>query len=203
MRTQELIKEKGRLLFNKMGVKNVTLRDVAGKLGKSYGNITYHFPNKEKLVTELFTDINNELGALQTMYDPRKGLLRFFLSLPEHSFDITLKYLFFSKDYVELKRTYPEFFVMVHSLNEARKSNWLKLLVQLQSEGSLKKDLSIKDLEYIMDLSVGIRMFYFQSNEWNEYDKDVYITKVNRLLYPYLSTDGVKVFEEFSLKSKS
>lgn len=197
MKTKDSIKEKGRVLFNQFGVKNVTLREVAKQVGKSYGNITYHFATKEKLITELFIDMNMELSQLQTIYSFEDNLMKFFLMLPEYSFHITIKYLFFIKDYVELKRTYTDFFKTVKSLNEARQSQWLKLLIKLQKEGYLASELSVKDLEYIMELSVGIRMFYFQNNEWDEFDKDIYIEKVNQLLYPYLSAKGVKVYDEF------
>lgn len=197
MKTKDSIKEKGRVLFNQFGVKNVTLREVAKQVGKSYGNITYHFATKEKLITELFIDMNMELSQLQTIYSSEDNLMKFFLMLPEYSFHITIKYLFFSKDYVELKRTYADFFKTVKSLNEVRQSRWLELLIKLQKEGYLASELSVKDLEYIMELSVGIRMFYFQNNEWDEFDKGIYIEKVNQLLYPYLSAKGVEVYDEF------
>lgn len=201
MKTKDSIKEKGRTLFNQFGVKNVTLREVAKQIGKSYGNITYHFATKEKLITELFYDMNMELSQLQTIYSSEDSLMKFFLMLPEYSFNITIKYLFFSKDYVELKRTYTDFFKTVKSLNEARQSSWLKLLIKLQEEGYLVSELSVKDLEYIMELSVGIRMFYFQNNEWDEFDKSIYIRKVNKLLYPYLSANGLEVYNEFSFRT--
>ncbi|MEM1321941.1 MAG: TetR/AcrR family transcriptional regulator [Bacteroidota bacterium] len=197
MKTKDVIKERARLLFNQLGAKNVTLREVAKQLDKSYGNITYHFANKEQLITALFLDMNQKLAQLQTLYHQQENLLTFFLTLPAHSFNITLQYLFFSKDYVELKRAYPEFFQTVAALNTTRRAQWLKLLIQLQREGYLAAQLSVEDLEYIMDLSVGIRMFYFQSHEWNEFDEAVYLKQVNRLLYPYLSVEGKKVYQRF------
>ena len=190
MKTKEIIKEKSRELFNEYGIKNITLREVAKELEKSYGNVTYHFSTKEKLINDLFEDMNKELTELQTMYLPSKNLLEFFLLLPDYSFDITIKYLFFYKDYVEIKRTYPLFFKKVEIANSNRKSKWLLLLIELQKQGFLSQTLIESDLEYIMELSVGIRLFYFQEKEWNEFDKAFFREKVNRLLYPYLSTLG-------------
>ena len=195
MKTRDAIKDQGRQLFNRLGVKNVTLREIANQLGKSYGNITYHFSNKEKLITELFYDNNEELAQLQTLYNPGDNLLTFFLTIPENSFDITLKYLFFYKDFIELKRTYPTFYEKVEQLNSGRKSQWLKFLIQLQTEGFLKSTLSMEDLDYMMELSTAIRTFYFQNHEWEEFDQGIYIRKVNKLLYPYLSEQGRKVFD--------
>jgi AcrR family transcriptional regulator len=197
MKTKNSIKNKARLLFNQLGVRNVTLREVAQQLDRSYGNITYYYSTKEKLITELYQDMHEELSHLATLYQPNSNLLQFFLILPVYNFDITFKYLFFNKDYVELKRTYPVFFEQVDLSNQARKAKWLYLLIQLQKEGYLKSSLLVLDLEYIMELSVGIRLFYFQSNEWDDFDKRIFVQKVNRLLLPYLSEQGLAVYTSF------
>jgi len=44
---------------------NITLREIAEKLNKSYGNITYHFATTEVLINDLFEDMNTELVVLQ------------------------------------------------------------------------------------------------------------------------------------------
>lgn len=201
MNTKNIIKNKARLLFNQLGIRNVTLREVAHQLDRSYGNITYHYSTKEKLITDLYQDMHEELSHLAGLYQPSRSMLHFFLILPDYNFDITFKYLFFNKDYVELKRTYPSFFEVVELSNTERKFKWLYLLTQLQKEGYLSPSLLIVDLEYIMELSVGIRLFYFQSNEWDAFDKAIYIEKVNRLLLPYLSKKGLAVYVAFESKN--
>ena len=57
MKTKHLVKQTARVCFNEKGLMNVTLRDVAAQLDKSYGNITYHYPTKEAVITELFDDM--------------------------------------------------------------------------------------------------------------------------------------------------
>jgi len=194
MKTNLVIKQAAKLLFNQKGVKNVTLREVAEQIGKSYGNVTYHFPTKEKLISALYEEMNEELLKLQFVRPPDGNLLKYFLSLPGFSYDITLAYLFFYKDYVELKRTYPDFIQKVEQANSLRKVKWLELLLQLQKQGYLKKELTTDDLEYIMELSAGIRLFYFQAKEWEEFDKNSFSVKANKLLYPYLSDTGQTLF---------
>ncbi|MEM6726172.1 MAG: TetR/AcrR family transcriptional regulator [Bacteroidota bacterium] len=196
MKTKAAIKAAALDLFNQHGVQHITLRDIAKQLGKSYGNITYHFPKKEVLVTTLFQDFNAALDALPAQIDPEKGLLHFFFSLPEASFEITTQYLFLTTDYLELKRSYDDLFKIVDELNAARKVKWLQLMIQLQQEGWLRADVDQDTLEYIMELSVSWRMFYFQRLNISEYDHDTYCKKVNQLLWPYLSESGIKLYEE-------
>jgi AcrR family transcriptional regulator len=197
MKTKELIKCTAKELFSKKGIKNITLREIANTLNKSYGNITYHFATKELLLEVLFTDMNTDLMLLQKNLPKELNLLEYFLELPEFSFDITIDYLFFYLDYVELKRNYPNFIKKVVEANVFRKIKWLQLLIELQKQEFLKEELSINDLEYIMELSTGIRMFYFQENDYEELDKAEFTKKVNQLLLPYLSLKGKKVYQNF------
>ncbi|MEO1435504.1 MAG: TetR/AcrR family transcriptional regulator [Bacteroidota bacterium] len=197
MKTKAAIKAAALDLFNQRGVQHITLRDIAKQLGKSYGNITYHFPKKEALVTALFQDFNAALAALPAQFDPEKGLLHFFFTLPEASFEITTQYLFLTTDYLELKRSYHDLFKVVDELNAARKVKWLQLMIQLQSEGWLRADISQKTLEYIMELSVSLRMFYFQSQNQEAYDRKTFCIKINQLLWPYLSGEGDICFQQW------
>lgn len=195
MKTKQLIKDAGRQLFNERGLLNVTLRDIAEELNRSYGNVTYHYGNKEVLISVLFEDMNEELARLQQP-SVDTDLLNYFLALPELSFDITLKYLFFVIDYNDIKRRYPDFFSCVSELNEARKVKWLQLLTMLVEQGYFKRDLIREDLRYIMFLSGSVRTSYFQLTEKAHYDRQQYVQAVNMLLRPYLSIKGMMVFKQ-------
>ncbi|MEM9918885.1 MAG: TetR family transcriptional regulator [Bacteroidota bacterium] len=195
MKTKHLVKQTARVCFNEKGLMNVTLRDVAAQLDKSYGNITYHYPTKEAVITELFDDMNAELAALQK--PPQMDqLLAYFLFLPKVSFDITLKYLFFTIDHNEIKRNYPDFFARVKKLNDQRKVKWYGLLKFIYDEGFLRNDLVAEDLNYLMFLSASVRTMYFQFNEPAHYKKSQYTKSVNLLLKPYLSVKGLEVYRQ-------
>lgn len=199
MKTKDQIKEKARDLFNRQSTGEVNLRMIAKALKKAYGNITYYFPNKEALIQALFDDMNQELSSLQDLYKREKDLLSYFLNLPAYSFDITMKYLFFSRDLVEIKRKFPDFFKYVHDLNQERKVKWFILLEQLQSDGFLKPELTDQDLEYMMQLSAGVRLLYVQEKDFDNLDQQEFSVLVNRLLKPYLSEKGLKTYVQWNL----
>jgi len=198
MKTKEKIKETGRELFNKKGLKNVTLRDIAKELGKSYGNITYHFRTKEILLLEIYQDMNEELMQLRKPIEEDEELLEYILNLPGYSFELTLKYLFFTMDFNEIKRTFPSVFSKMKLLNNYRKGSWFELLLQLYNGKYLREDLEESDLNYLMFLSGSVRSAYFQYFESSEINKKDYIDYVNLLLKPYLSPKGLKVYMRFS-----
>jgi len=198
MGTKKMIQEQGRVLFNQHGILNVTLRDIAKALNKSYGNLTYHYPTKEDLVLALYHEMNGELTELQ-LPESNRDLLSYFMSLPSVSYDISLKYLFLTVDFVEIKRNFPKVYAIMTVLQEERQLKWLKLLNQLHTEGFLKDSLSEEDLRYIMLLSASIRTSYFQFQSNTLYSKTTYSKTVNQLLKYYLSDKGRKVYHEFEV----
>lgn len=200
MKTKKQIVEVSRVLFNEKGVMNVTLRDVAKSMKRSYGNITYHYPTKEDVLTSLFEEMNNELTSLQSPKDA-SNLMLYLLELPKFSFDITVKYLFFTLDYNELKRNYSKLFVKVNSLSEERGKKWKMLLIHLRNECFLKEELSNDDLDFIMTLSVSLRGAYFQMTELEFYSKTEYSLILNQMLKPYLCDKGLSEFNGW-LKSQ-
>lgn len=195
MKTKALIKEKGLELFNRRGVMFVTLRDVAKAMGKSYGNITYHYPNKEKLVTDLYHDMVDELqkSASGMMQGPPR--LEEVLKVPGSTFDVSLRYLFLNKDYVDILRNYPTLGEEVRASNRQRKQGYLQLLKSLLQAGMLRAELEEEDLNYLMELSGAMRTFFFmQANPDEPGLKAAYVRYVNRLLYPYLSEEGRNIY---------
>lgn len=200
MKTKKQILEVSRVLFNEKGVMNVTLRDVAKSMKRSYGNITYHYPTKENVLTSLFEEMNNELTSLQSPKDA-SNLMHYLLELPKFSFDITVKYLFFTLDYNELKRNYSILFSRVDTLNEERWRKWKLLLIYLRDERFLMEELTNDDLDFIMFLSVSVRGTYFQITENRFYSKTEYSLILNQMLKPYLCTKGLSVLNSW-LKSQ-
>lgn len=200
MNTEEKIKSKGIDLFNQFGFCNVTLRQISQELGISYGNVTYHFSNKSKLLDSIYEDMNIKLTQIQSMLQPDEQLLKYFLKLPDYNFDITLEYIFFYKDFLELKRKYSEFYEKVEIKNQIRRNQWLQLLSVLQQNEYLKKELTSEDLNYIIELSISMRMFYFQNTDLKQIEKNTFKDKVNQLLLPYLSDHGLQIYKGTSLQ---
>ena len=197
MKTKELIKNIAIELFNVKGIKNVTLREIASEINKSYGNVTYHFSTKEELLVMLFDDYNESLLELQNSDMLIENILHYFLIVPDFSFDITVKYLFLFVDYTEIKRSYPKFISQVELKNIERKQKWKGLLIELQKQKFLKSELSESDIDFIMELSIGLRMYYFQETPLVSLNKSEFSFKVNRLLFPYLSNIGKEFYVDF------
>ncbi|MDO5981109.1 TetR/AcrR family transcriptional regulator [Flavivirga spongiicola] len=199
MKTKEKIKNKARELFNKKGFKNVTLREVAKSLEKSYGNITYHFKTKNELIFELYEDMVAETSEIMLSFN-FQNLFHGILAAPQKTFEISMKYLFFYVDYVEVRRSYKDIYLKAEKDNAFRKENYMRLLKQLQAQKLLREELSTDDLNYLMDLSGAMRTFFFLNLHPESFDnielKNKYVKYINNLVFPYLTKKGI---EEYNL----
>ncbi|WP_282161674.1 TetR/AcrR family transcriptional regulator [Ulvibacterium marinum] len=200
MDTRERIKRKATDLFNEKGVKNVTLREVASALEKSYGNVTYHYKTKNDLILELFEDMTIETTEIMKSFQ-FQNLLHGILDAPQKTFDISMKYLFFYVDYVEIRRSYKSVYLKAEENNAFRKRNFMKILEQLQIQGILREALTPDDLNYLMDLSGAMRTFFFLNLRPENFAdlelKTKYTTYVNNLLMPYLTVKGLLEYETY------
>lgn len=196
MKTNKKILDACLLLFNQKGVMNVTLREVAKYLNKSYGNITYHFQTKEDAIISLLNQMNEELLSLQQFEENEDELLILF-KLPIYNYSISIKYLFFIIDYLEIKRNYPNIQSKIDSLNYQRKEKWMNILLKIKEKAYFDEKITQLDLEYIMFLSYSVRVTYFQTVELNLYNVSNYTLIVNNLLKPYLSNKGYILYENW------
>lgn len=196
MKTKKNILDVSRHLFNEKGVMNTTLRDVAKYLNISYGNITYHFATKEEVISNLLREMNEELISLQE-FNETENILFYLLDLPQYNYSISVKYIFFTIDYLEIKRNFQNILKKIDSLNNERKEKWMAILLQIKEQGYFDKRVTSLDLEYIIFLSYSIRVTYFQKVEPKDYKKSEFILIVNKLLQPYLSRKGLNVYEKW------
>lgn len=199
MKTKERIKATALTLFNQQGLINVTLREVAAKMDKSYGNITYHFPTKFDLIEDLYIDMQLELQGISNKLKGSDSLLYTILQLPSYTYDLSIKYLFFYVDYIEIKRHYASFMERVDKDNMQRAVFYRRLLQDILDQGFFEKHIGTESLDYIIQLSGAIRTFYFIQYNEVERNKDAYMLFVNRMLYPYLSIKGRDMAKKFGI----
>ncbi|MEO7174784.1 MAG: TetR/AcrR family transcriptional regulator [Saprospiraceae bacterium] len=197
MNTRDEIKKQALSLFNQDGLMNVTLRHVAEHLHKSYGNITYHFANKELLIKELYEEMVEELRQITLATSQNLTLKEVIFELPERTFELSNKYLFFYVDYIELRRNYPEFMEVVDLNNMERARSLKYLLMKLRDDEFLKPEIDDETLDHIMELSGAIRTFFFQRYYLGNATKAMYIEYTNRLLLPYLSNYGAQAYQNY------
>ena len=93
-------------LFNEKGIANVSMKQVADKLGISAGNLSYHYKTKEVLLSSIYHQMSGE--ALEYILPDTYITLHHFEEIIQKFREHQKKYSFFFQDIVDIIRSYPE-----------------------------------------------------------------------------------------------
>lgn len=138
--TARRILEHARQAFNQRGVVAVGIREIARELGLSPGNVSYHFPTKEALVTALVREghaANNALvsppAPLRT-FDDLDAAVRAIMHR-----DLENRWLL--RDYVGLLVAMPAFRALHDEIHPVREARIDTLLARTVEAGLLEREL--------------------------------------------------------------
>lgn len=196
--------DKGRKMFNSRGIRSVSLRNIAAELGISYGNLTYHYSNKENLLTWIYIQMMEEHQEITRAFREDEGnFLEKLLRLPEDTYPVYEKYRFLYQDYIEIARLYPSIAEMQNQMIVAGNSDLFSVFLSLREQDLFRADIDEPAIGYLIELSNYMKAFYFmklaarnsKSNTFHS-EKEDYGNYMNRLLLPYLTPKGVKLYEE-------
>ena len=91
-----------RRLFEARGYNQVSMREIAGELGISVGNLTYHFKKKEDLIEALLLDANHT----RTPPPPPETLADLW-AYARHLLEVQQTFAFYFDSYHQLAQTSP------------------------------------------------------------------------------------------------
>ena len=105
-KTKEKILEAAILLFNRFGLPNVKLQQIANECNISVGNLAYHFQYKEDLMSTITESIHAEISPIVGGENQFPLLIDFDNQLSKY-YALINQFAFFFLDVVELERSYP------------------------------------------------------------------------------------------------
>jgi len=187
MKTKEKILSAALNLFNQQGVSSISLRDIAQSTGISKGNIGYHFPLKEDIVYQLYTQMNKALAEISKEFATTSDLLELLLKAPFQTFDLSHIYRILYLQYVHVLQRYPEIQKEHQQEITERKNQFKFIFSELQSARVLRDDVTEQQWNIILQQSGLMRTMWFA---YTAFQKDQtgneqcwnYIEIVNQLL---------------------
>ncbi len=106
-KTPKKILDKARILFNREGVNNVRLQDIANLAAISSGNLSYHFKTKKELIRALLQQLqttSKEMRAVNMSYLERED----YLSITRNFLRFQIGHRFFYRDILDLISLVPK-----------------------------------------------------------------------------------------------
>ena len=188
-------------LFNQHGIESISLKAIAKNLEISYGNVTYHFPNKHKLVAQLYNNMLTAHHAVLEHFQETDQLLESIILAPLQTFKISLEYRFLFVDVVAIKRKYTTIIEQQSAGNQQQMQQLLPLFEQLKLDGFLRQEVSKEQILFLMQASNAIRTFFFINLDestivYSKTLEQAYLKQVNQLLWPYLSPQGIEIYKQ-------
>lgn len=132
------IREHARQAFNERGVAGVRIRDIARELGLSPGNVSYHFPTKERLVASLMEEAHGANEELVVAAGEPFGFDT-VLRMLQTAMHRDLENRWAMRDFVELLITMPALRALHEQMQLAREARVDAIVARLVAAGLLDR----------------------------------------------------------------
>ena len=200
MKAKEKIIEAAIECFNEKGIGNVSIRDIANRIGMSSGNFAYHFKNKEAVLEHFYSHMYDEV-QIPTELKEGEGFKEFNVILQE-IISFMNGYSFFYTDIVDIFRLCPSIAEQYASNYEGRKEIYKGFIRHFNATG-LIHDLDEEELDALTH-SIWFTMTFWQSQRRilpissSHVDGAFAINQIWRLLMPYMTDVGKTEFIQIS-----
>jgi len=124
-------------MFNEHGIQNITSRHIAAEMGIAYGNLDYHYKNKEALLLAIYKEMRSEMSNSYLLREEYSTALEHFHRLLAHLEKFQYKYRFFNLDVLEITRSFPKINKLITKTLALRKQQMAELFKQFVKEGYL------------------------------------------------------------------
>lgn len=204
MKTKERILCEALELFNKKGVKEVTLRQLALALNISQGNLNYHFKHKGDIVSALYFQLVDEMDKEMEKLVKELPVLSLLYESSYISMKTLFKYKFLMRDLYSILNSDDNLKTHYVELQTLRKQQYLFLFNNMLEQGLLRKEEM--EGEYVR---LYTRMNILGDNWINasllHVDEkisvvDYYHQILFEVLYPYLTKKGKDLYFQALVK---
>lgn len=158
-------------LISKKGIQNLTIKNLAGKIGITEPGIYRHFKNKEEILSTILTyfkhEMHREVSASEMPGQSGTNLLpileKMFLqnidTLSKHPF---FSFILFSEEIFQNNR---RIFRQIISIMKEQESVVFELVQKAQKNGELRKDIPAENIAHILLASIrfSIQKWYFSN----------------------------------------
>lgn len=202
MKTNEKILDASRKLFNTKGLAKVSVRDICAELSISVGNFSYHYPNKDTIVVNLYKKMLSELKEVLETIPRDKVSIVLYLESHKQLFQIQLKYKFIYLNLFEIVTNHPEIkSIYLKNISYERKMAE-ELFGVYVSQGVIKNGVSNLQFERILNVGQIINSSWvidaeiiFDGNKKQQLA--YYMNICCGLLEPYLTKGSLKEYNNY------
>lgn len=194
MKTKERILAKALHLFNELGLREVTLRQIANALNMSQGNLSYHFKTKGEIVSRLYFQLVEQMDLEMSKLSQNKAILALLNDSALASMRILYQYRFITRDlYMVLEgdETLKKHYLQ---LQEMRKQQYVALFHNLINEGLMREEELVGEYDRLYERMNILGDNWINAADFFRIEGESKVSHYHALLievlYPYLTETG-------------
>ena len=187
-------------LFNKEGMSNVSMKQLADNMGISAGNLKYHYNTKSDLLEALYEDMYTV--TLDYILPKNTYLTLFHLEEMMGKFDaLQQEYAFFFNDLVNIIKTHPTIAKRYEAGNIERFKAARKLLDYYIETGRMKKTHGLVDFDQVI-YAIWMLSTFWQSQKIAINDPNYKVNQTSsisllwQLIIPHLTEKGIEEYQQ-------
>lgn len=170
LKMRKKIIECARETFNRKGIRNTTLRDIAEQLLMSDGHLRYYFKTKESLILATFRQMEQQIAAFAG--NATSSTAQSILESLTQSFSVMQAYTYFFTESPELLEQYPEVDSAYRELIASRKVLFLGVFDRYKQEGVFRDEVDSALFPLLYE------QFFILSDNWVKY------ARISRQIHP-------------------
>lgn len=200
MKTKERILATALELFNSEGLKEVTLRRIAGEMGISQGNLNYHYKAKADIVSALYYQLVDRMNLEMEKITQEQPILLFLYQSSLISMKTLFEYQFITKDLYTVLATDDQLKEHYLGLQEIRKTQFLLLFQNMITTGLLRNeefegeyDRLYKRMNILGDNWINAATLF---EDKKPSSVEYYHQLLFEVMYPYLTEKGKEEYHQ-------
>lgn len=198
MKTKNKILNGALGLFNEHGVSKITTRGIASEIGISQGNLHYHYPNKEAVITVLLQQFIAKIedAAIQFKVEDfsRKNVLDSMVA----NYQIMHDYRFLFIDSSAVWRLVPDLKIEILGFIQQKRTAIQSLIEEYKKIGLLRAEISDDQIAFLANQFTLTITSWLTGADYLDASKDVhYFARFTfRIWLPYLSESEMIEWEK-------
>jgi AcrR family transcriptional regulator len=199
LETKEKILKAALMVFNKRGTELVTVRELAKEIGISHGNLCYHFPNSDHIISQLYFELAAKMDkAVLDLQSETKNPEDIFKG-SRVLFDLLYEYRFLMLNFVDIMRRIPTINKHYRKLQERRKLEFKQVFKILVEAGLMRPEIYpsffddlIVNMTILGDFWISHAEILFTGKEKEK--TDYFFRVTGSILLPMLTSKGLGLF---------
>ncbi|MEL6534868.1 MAG: TetR/AcrR family transcriptional regulator [Bacteroidota bacterium] len=202
MKTRDRILDAARQLFNTQGVAQISMRDIAGHLDMSVGNLWYHFKTKDLIVAELYQQLMGDMHTQVQQIPAERDSIVSLLESHRLMFSVQYRYKFFYLNLYDVLDQHPSVKDLYVQFSQQNREVAKGFLMEYEQSGVFARPLTDRERNQLITSgqmlnntwAIDAELFYGGDAQGKLLH---YMQICCQLFYPYLSTEAQQAYDSY------